>query len=281
MRAEAASGFIDVHGGGIYYETAGTGYPLVLIHAGIADLRMWDDQLPAFAEQYRVIRYDVRDLGRSHTQPVRFSHTEDLLQLLEALDVERSYLLGISMGGSIAVDFTVQHPDRVGALIAVAPGVSGFQASPDERLAAAFAEMDEASEQHDMDRLLELEMRLWVDGPGQRTDRVHPRVRARAAEMERANLRNETEDLEPQKLRPPAVERLDAIAVPTLVILGDLDVSSVNQTGDQLASRIPRTEKVVFEGAAHMLPLEQPEHFAQVVLGFVGKVEQRPAAVQS
>ena len=112
--------------GRLAYEVEGEGHPLTLIHAGLAHLRMWDEQVPAFAERYRVIRYDTRGFGRTTTDDVEFSNRDDLRALLDHLGVERTHLLGLSRGAQIALDFTLESPERVSSLVWVAGGVGGF-----------------------------------------------------------------------------------------------------------------------------------------------------------
>src|SRR5258708_4040363 len=121
---------IDINGTSVYYEIVGTGHPLVLIHAGIADSRMWDDQIAAFSQHYQVIRYDVRGYGKTNSLSGPSSVVDDLYKLLTALNLSSVYLLGLSMGGGIAIDFTLTHPDMVAALIASAPALSGYE-TPD------------------------------------------------------------------------------------------------------------------------------------------------------
>src|SRR5690349_8638123 len=105
--------YLPVEGGQLYYEVTGAGHPLVLIHAGVADLRQWDEQVAAFAPHYRVIRYDTRGFGKTRTEPVAFSNRQDLYELLTHLGVEKAYLIGNSRGGQIAFDFTLEHPEMV------------------------------------------------------------------------------------------------------------------------------------------------------------------------
>jgi len=119
-------GFAEIHGTQLYYETLGEGNPLVLIHGGYMDRRMWDDQFHAFAKHYRVIRYDVRGFGKSELAPVPYADRQDLFDLLNYLGVEKTYLLGLSLGGIIAIDFTLEHPTMVDALILVGSPVPGF-----------------------------------------------------------------------------------------------------------------------------------------------------------
>src|SRR5579859_6499927 len=121
----STSGFAQVNGTRLYYEMAGEGYPLVLMHGGIMDNTMWDDQFEAFAQRYRVIRYDLRGFGQSDLPdgPEPFSMSKDLRALLAFLSIDRANLLALSMAGSIAIDFTLDFPALVNALVLVAPGV--------------------------------------------------------------------------------------------------------------------------------------------------------------
>ncbi len=111
------TGFAEVNETRLYYELMGEGQPIVLIHGGAVDRRMWDDQFQAFAEHYRVIRYDLRGSGKSEIPKKQFSNMEDLLHLLRFLNVDKAYLLGLSRGGGVAADFTLEHPEMVDALI--------------------------------------------------------------------------------------------------------------------------------------------------------------------
>ena len=124
-------GFAEMNGAKLYYEVTGAGHPLVLLHEGIADSRMYDDQFNAFAQRYRVVRFDLRGFGQSDLPPgdEPVALYEDLYGLLALLGIKKTYVLGMSMGGAIALDFTLTHPAMVDALILVAPGVSGYDMS--------------------------------------------------------------------------------------------------------------------------------------------------------
>ena len=116
------SGFIEVDGGRLYFEADGSGHPLVLVHAGVANLRQWDAQVPVFAEHYRVIRYDTRGWGQSETEQVEFANRADLATVLDQLGERSAYLLGLSRGGSIVLDFALDYAERTDALIFAAGG---------------------------------------------------------------------------------------------------------------------------------------------------------------
>src|SRR3990172_11439146 len=133
--------YVSVVGGRLYYEIKGTGHPIVLIHAGFLDRRMWDEQFEFFAKDFKVIRYDVRGFGKSSRPAEKYSDIEDLHTLLTSLKVEKTYLVGVSNGGRIAIDFTINHQSIVGALILVGSGVSGYETSEPEE-DKAWAEFD-------------------------------------------------------------------------------------------------------------------------------------------
>jgi pimeloyl-ACP methyl ester carboxylesterase len=253
---------------------------LTLLHAGVADLRMWDGQIEAFAERYRVIRYDLRGYGRTTMTDVPFSNRQDLRDLLDHLGAERTHLLGLSHGGQITVDVTLESPERVSALVAVACGPGGFEPTAEQEASPAFVdlkatidEVEAIEEARDWETLVERELQMWVDGPGQSPDRVDPAIRQQMREVGLRNYRNYVTDGQPQVLKPPAVGRLAEITAPTLVIVGDLETVFVQAAAEALARGIPGARKVVVPGVAHMVNLEKPAQFEQAVLDFLAEVD--------
>jgi pimeloyl-ACP methyl ester carboxylesterase len=275
--ASASSGYAPVQGGELYYEMAGEGCTLLLIHAGVADCRMWDDQFTAFSQGFRTIRYDARGYGRSRDEGVPFSDRQDVIDLLDHLDVEKAILLGVSKGGMIALDFTLEHPGRVEALIAASSGLGGFEHQPDgspksQTETEMFARMQELWDKGELDALNELEARMWVDGPGQPPGRADASVRERVLRMNLEALERQSGEQPSQPLEPPAAQRLGEIRAPTLVIVGDLDTTHCLAVAEVLDKGIPGARKVVFPGTAHMLNMEQPEKFNRVVQEFLDAV---------
>jgi pimeloyl-ACP methyl ester carboxylesterase len=265
-------GMLEAQGGPLYYEVEGEGHPLVLIHAGVADNTMWDEQLDTFARHYRVIRYDTRGFGKTPNTEKDFSNRQDLYDLLEHLSVERAYVMGVSRGGQIAIDFTLEHPEKVAALIPVASGMSGFDGQPTYAEMAIFTQMEEAWEKKEFDRLADLEVAFWADGPGQLEGRAAQDVRERVRAMCLSNYAVPESTGKPIVLDPPAAGRLNEIKVPTLVVVGDLDASGVLQVADVLEKEIQGAKKVVIPGTAHMLSMEQPERFSKIVLDFLAEL---------
>ncbi|MDQ3449116.1 MAG: alpha/beta fold hydrolase [Chloroflexota bacterium] len=261
---------VEVPGGRLAYEAEGKGPALTLIHAGVAHMRMWDEQVPAFAEHYRVIRYDTRGFGMTRSTDVEFSNRDDLRALLDHLSVERTHLLGISRGGSIALDFALEFPERLNSLVLVASTPGGFE-HEDAELDSLWTEMETLYEAKDWEKLVELETALWTDGPGQPTNRVDGGMRRRMVEWNLWNYRAQPGEGKPQPLDPPAVGRLAEVAVPTLVMWGDLDEGGVLAGGEALASGIAGARSHVFEGVAHMVNMERSEEFTTRVLDFLAE----------
>jgi hypothetical protein len=124
-RKQPVTGFVEFNGTQLFYEMMGEGHPLVLIHGGYMDRCMWDDQFAVFAQHYRVIRYDVRGFGRTELPPVPYTDREDLSHVLSFLGLAKTYLMGLSLVGEIALDFTLDYLDMVDALILVGSSISG------------------------------------------------------------------------------------------------------------------------------------------------------------
>lgn len=264
---EAQSGFAEVNGARLYYEVAGAGQPLVLIHAGICDSRMWDEHVPIFAQHFQVVRYDMRGFGRSPMPDGPFAHRDDLRALLHTLGVAQAHVLGVSMGGKVALEFTLEHPEMVTALVLVAAALSGIEMS--ELWAQRDAAIEQATDDGDFDRAVDLELQLWVDGPTRTPEQVDATVRERVRTMNRTIYANYNPQGLPQPLDTPLVERLGEIHAPTLVIVGQHDVPDFQEYGALLADSILGARLVEFPDTAHLPPMEQPEVFARVVQGFL------------
>jgi 3-oxoadipate enol-lactonase len=274
MAEETQKGFAEVNGTTLYYEVAGKGHPLVLNHGGLVDNHLWDTQFEVFARHFKVIRYDFRGFGESGMltsgmEP--YSLERDLYSLLQFLGIEKTAVLGLSMGGGLAIDFTLQYPEMVDALITVGAGLSGFDIDePDEELKAKFAEVEETFKSGDITRMVELELQIWTDGPHRTPEQVDPQVRERVRAMSTHNYeRGDAQEVQPLEMEPPAVGRLSEIHVPTLVIVGDQDLEEILTIAKTLEKGIAGAMKVVIPGTAHHPNMEKPEEFNRAVLEFL------------
>lgn len=262
------TGFATLNGTDFYYEIGGAGAPLVLVHAGICDSRMWDEQFATFAQHYQVVRYDLRGYGQTPAVAGPFAHHTDLYALLQYLGIGRAHLLGCSMGGSACLDFVLAYPDLVATLTLVGSSPSGYRAN--RPLPAQLPAVDAALMRGDFAQAAELEVQIWVDGIGRTPDQLPPALRARVHAMNMIALQNEVLELgEPQPLDPPAVERLHELELPTLLLVGDLDQPRILDAIAFMAAHLPHAQQVVMPGTAHLPNLEQPARFNELVLNFL------------
>ena len=276
MDGHIQKGFVEVNDTQLYYEVAGEGQPLVLNHGGLVDNHLWDDQFEEFAKHFKVIRYDIRGFGQSgliKSDMAPYSMERDLYDLLRYLDVQKTYLLGLSMGGALAIDFTLQYPEMVDALITVGAGLSGYEEDDPEELKTKYEKMEEAFMSGDIDRSVEISLQIWTDGPFRTPEQVNPQMRERVRAMTTHNFeRKDDEEVEPQHLEPPAAGRLSEIHVPTLIIVGSEDVEFILSIADKLEKDIVGAKKVVVPHTAHHLNMEKPQEFNRVVIDFLEKV---------
>jgi pimeloyl-ACP methyl ester carboxylesterase len=275
LMAQVTTGYVELDDGKLYYEEAGAGTPLVLLHTGFADSRVWDDQWQDFARRYRTIRFDMRGFGKSTPPSGPIARRRDLHRLLDHLGADRAALLGCSLGGEVILDYALENPGRVAALVPVstAPGGFEFQGPPP----ATLMEMMAAVKQGDLALASELQNRLWVDGPFREPGQVDSRVRRRAAEMNRAVLASGTwgaADANPlDPIQPPAAKRLPEIRVPTLIVAGALDNPEILRAADVMAAGILDAKKIVIPDCAHLPNMENPAGFNRAVLDFLGELE--------
>jgi pimeloyl-ACP methyl ester carboxylesterase len=256
-----------LNGARIHYERAGAGMPLVLLHAGVADHRMWESQVSAFAKQFDVIRPDIRGCGDSELPPEPWNPREDLLALMDELALKPAHLVGCSIGGGIALDFALDHPERVSKLVLVGSGMSGF--SEDERHEHLYEEAMAAEKSGDHDAINQADLHLWLDGPYRPHGYVAEPLRKLFLDMNGKNIGLDWSKSPTVKLDPPAARRLHEISAPTLVIVGDKDLEPIREVADSLAGSIAGARKAVIEDAAHLPNLEHPERFNRLVLEFL------------
>lgn len=263
------SGFAPVNGLQMYYEVAGEGHPVVFVHAGVADHRLWDEQVAAFAEKYKVVRFDLRGFGKTEPVDNEYTNRGDILALLDHLGIQRAHFVGCSMGGGFSMDITVRHPERVSSLVMVCSGPPGLWLDFTEP--PIFQEADDAVEAQQWDRALELQTRAWVDGVGRTAAEVDPVFRAKAIEMNRVALSHAAKGLGKNlPSEPPyAGERLEEIEVPVLLVLGEYDTPYSAAAAEIMMQRIKNCRQALIKNTAHLPSLERPAEFNQIVLDFL------------
>lgn len=249
------------------------GVPLLLVHAGVADRRMWEPIWPALTAERDVLRVDLRGYGDSSTRPPDgvLRPVDDLLAVLDAEGVSRCHVVGASYGAGVAVELALREPERVASLVLLAPGGSLLTEATDDFRAFAAAERA-ALAAGDLDAAVEANLRAWVDGPGQPTDRVDPSVRALVRRMQRRafELTADWDDVEEAEADPPVSERLAEVTAPTTLVAGGLDVSTVGVAVRSLRAALPTATLHAWPDVAHLPSLERPEQVARLLLSATG-----------
>ena len=261
-------GFAPVDGTALYYEAMGVGDPVILLHGGAVDHRMWDEQFVALAKRFRVVRYDARGAGLSLSPFGTYCHYEDLAALMTRGGFERAHLVGLSMGCRLAVDLAIAHPERVSSLVLCSPGISGFEFNtPEDR--AYIERIRAAFMQADFTKAAEEFVHAWCDGPKRTPEETPADVRARVKAMAVEIIRPDRDMGQGVELDPPAVARLGEVRAPTLAILGTLDMPSIHTIVQMIGDTVPGARVERIEGAAHMVNMEEPERVNRLLLDFI------------
>ena len=267
---QTKSGFVNINGARIYYETAGKGTPFIMIHAGVADSRQWNNEFEYFAQRYQVIRYDQRGYGKSEPVAGEFNLMNDLVSLLDTLDIHvPAIIMGCSMGGGLAMDFALTYPSRVKALIMVGSGPSGLDL--DVPRSAKFAEAEKAFDAGDLDLTAELETEIWFDGTDRTPQQVNQKMRQLAYDMDRKALEYESRQLGKRlpNMETTAYDRLSNLTIPVLVIVGEHDTPYILAAADYMLEKLPSVQKMVIEDAAHLPNMDHPDEFQTTVKTFL------------
>jgi pimeloyl-ACP methyl ester carboxylesterase len=237
--------------------------PVVLLHAGIADRRMWEPQWPRLTAERDVVRLDLRGFGDSSGRPDGvLSPVDDVVDTLDALDIARCHLVGASFGAGVAVEVALTRPDLVASLLLSAPGGALIaERTPDLR---AFVDAERAALMAgDLDAAVEANLAWWVDGPHRDAGVVAPEVRELVRRMQRRafELTEDWDDVEEHELDPPALARLAEVAVPTLVLTGALDLDAIADAAHRVTEGIAGARRVDWPDVAHLPSMERPDDF--------------------
>jgi len=270
-KIDRESGFVEINGTKIYYEIAGTGEPLVLIHGWSFDTRCWDSQFDVFAKDYRVLRYDLRGFGRSALPDTgkSYSHTEDLISLLDYLNIKEAHILGHSFGGKIAFDFIFNYPERTISLILpdAAMDVPGLKLPED-----VFAWIRDTWKTG-REKSIKEAKKIWINGPPFKPAMNNPLsallVKQMIEDYSGWHWANNDPCNYPALFSP---ERLKEIKVPTLILVGELNPKIYHEWADIQHKNILNSKKEIVPNAGHALNIENPEKFNEFVLRFLSKI---------
>lgn len=256
----------------LHAEVAGEGPAVALLHEGICDSCMWDAQWEPWSAEFRLLRVDLRGFGQTPLEPGSFAHARDVIEALERHGFARAALVGVSLGGRVALELAVAQPELVSALVLVAPGLPGHDWS--EELQADWAEEEAALEAGDLDRAVEVSLRTWVDGPRRRPGDVDPRVRGQVGEMQRRAFElglASAEDDEELFVEDFAL-RLGKIKAPALILVGEEDQPDMHAIAERLEREIPGARRASIANTAHVPSMERPREFDELVLPFLREV---------
>jgi 3-oxoadipate enol-lactonase len=260
---------IDINGATLAYDDLGEGPPVVLVHSGVTDRRMWDANAGALAHDHRVIRYDMRGFGDSSIPGGPFSNARDLAELVDRLDLRRVALVGASFGARVALEYATDHPERVTALVLAAVSLPGHEWSD---AVDQFSEREEALlENGDVDAAVALNVEAWVDGP-HGEHRADPGLASAVGDMQRLAFEKQlAADRSPSPPEWPSApedlaERARRLDVPILLLVGDKDFDDFGAIAIDLERALPRVRRVVLPGVAHLLSMEAPERFNRLVV---------------
>jgi pimeloyl-ACP methyl ester carboxylesterase len=264
MSFQITTGFLDHNGGQLYWEAAGAGSPVVLIHGITLDRRMWDDQFSVLAQHHRVIRYDARGYGKSSPPSGPYRPYEDLAALLDAHEIARAALVGEAMGGGIAINLALDQPERVERLVLISGVVNGRPWSP------ASAEALQRPRRTASEQGLDAAKEEWLHTGFFAPAREHPGVAARLQTM--VGEWSGWGWLNPNplvSLQPSAWSRLAELQMPLLYILGERDVSDFHEIADRLTREAPQARCLVVPGVGILSNMEAPDMVNRALLEFL------------
>lgn len=250
-------------------DVAGTGPTVVCLHAGVADRRVWAGTISRLSTRFRLYAYDRRGYGETRYEPESFSHVDDLASVVAATRSDKVILIGNSLGGKVALDYTLGHPDRVAGLVLVAPAVGGAPHPVDiaPSVVALDEAVDAADDAGDNDEVNRLEAHLWLDGADQPEGRVGGVNRSLFLEMNMGAITS----IDPGEELPAASAwgRLSELDVPTLVLFGEYDMEIMRSDARHIAKQAPNARFVPLPGVAHIPMLEAPDEFVASVSEFL------------
>jgi len=271
QKQSTVAGYIKAGGLNIYYETAGRGKPLVLVHAGFLNMRMWDALVPAFTPHYRVITIDMPGHGKTTGVDTILLVADAIRTVLDSLHIQKTAIAGVSMGAAATLDFVIRHPARVTKAILVSPGLNGWQKfiMLDSISVQCFNEIDKAADTKNDTVMAAMMVKYWFDGPFRTPADVDPAARKYIYDATRQNVALHNLNGLPNFATPRAADMLQTIQTPVLIMDGDKDVPLVMSTGKILNDNIKGSKRIIFPGAGHMINLEMPAEFAKTALQFL------------
>jgi 3-oxoadipate enol-lactonase len=259
------TGYTDINGATLYYETAGSGQPLIFLHGMGLDCHMWDSQFDTFAESYHVIRYDLRGFGKSTLPTGDYAHHNDLYALMQHFGIQKANLVGLSMGGRVIIDFAIIYPDAVQSLTLVDAAVHGYQAKEN----ASTVAVGNAAKEHGAKAANEMWLKHDLFTPANRNPTVAAQLKNIIDNYSGWHWVNKNPW---PPIEPHAIHRVHNVTAPSLIIVGELDIPDMLTIADLLHEKINGSKKIVMYNVGHMPNMEDPETFNNHVRAFLSTV---------
>lgn len=259
------TGFVLVDGGRLFYESAGEGENIVLLHDGMVNREIWDEQFPLLAKTYRVVRYDRRGYGKSSDPETRYSHIEDLNRLFIQLNIDKAIIFGMSSGGRLAIDFTLTYPEKVNGLVLVGAVVSGFGYTSHMHTRGGHFDPRKIT---DPNKIHEYYI---MDDPYEiysENSAAKERVMNLLPGLSRVSR------IPAQPASRVAVKSLSEIKVPALILVGEHDIPDVHAHAGVINAGIADSRREIIPRSGHLIPIEQPDLFNEAVMNFLKKFQE-------
>ncbi|WP_100013175.1 alpha/beta fold hydrolase [Lentibacillus sediminis] len=266
MNLNKSTGIVKTAGADIYYEMKGAGENVLLIHAGIADSRMWDNEFNLLAENFHVIRFDLPGFGQSDFTGGKFSYNNMINELMDQLNISEVHILAASFGGKLAIDFCLDNPEKCQSLALLSPALGGWEDSL--YLQQYEAEEERLLEEGETEEAAILNFNTWIVA-GRTTESIESKVKDLVIDMQMKALTklepaSSVEEIDPED----SIYRIGDIKIPVVIIIGGHDVQDFHDISNLICKKIPTARKVTIPNAAHLANLEFPELFSRIILEF-------------
>lgn len=259
------TGYVSVNGGKLFYELAGTGKNIILLHDGMVNREIWDEQFPLLAKTYRVVRYDRRGYGKSSDPEVKYSHIEDLNRVFIQLNIDKAIVFGMSSGGRLAIDFALTYPEKVDGLVLVGAVVSGFGYTSHMHTRGGkydprkYTDPVRVHEYYIMEDPYEIYSENTV---------AKERVMKLLPGLARENR------VPTQPAAKVAVRSLSEIKVPALILVGEFDIPDVHAHAGAINAGIANSKREIIPRSGHLIPIEQPALFNEAIMDFLNNLQE-------
>ncbi len=264
VQSQLKTGYLEVSDGKLYYEVAGEGDWIVLVHDGNLHSVTWDEQFPVFSKNYKAVRYDRRGYGKSTYPEKPYSNIEDLAEVFRQLNIDKATLMGMSAGGGLVIDFALEHPDKLTGLVLVGAVVSGYGYSDHMRSRGGNLDSNLLSDPAKLaDYMCHKDPYTFYEGNKEAKERAYNYLMnsLQNYKMGKFNLL--------QRPKRPALPNLKEIEVPALIIVGEYDIPDCHAHAGAIEAGIAGSQRVIINKAGHIVTLEQPAVFNEIVLTFL------------